>query len=43
MRGWQYLALTVDFGAETVIPHMLVQEHMAVFVDDGSHVLNKMT
>ena len=28
MPGWQYLALTVDSGvAETVIPHMLVQDH----------------
>ena len=27
MPGWQYLALTVDCGAaETVIPHMLVQD-----------------
>jgi len=26
--GWQYLSLTVDSGAaETVIPHMLVQDH----------------
>ena len=28
MTGWQYFALTLDSGAaETVIPHMLVQDH----------------
>ena len=36
MLGWQYLALTVDSGAaETVIPHMLVQDH-AIQETDGS-------
>ena len=41
MLGWQYLALTVDSGApETVIPHMLVQDHAIQETDASRSGLN---
>ena len=41
MLGWQYLALTVDSGAaETVIPHMLVQDHAIQETDASRNGLN---
>ena len=41
MPGWQYLALTVDSGAaETVIPHMLVQDHAIQETDASRNGLN---
>ena len=41
MPGWQYLALTVDSGAaETVIPHMLVQDHAIHETDASRNGLN---
>ena len=41
MLGWQYLALTVDSGAaDTVIPHMLVQDHAIQETDASRNGLN---
>ena len=41
MPGWQYLALTVDpVVAETVIPHMLVQDHAIQETDASRSGLN---
>ena len=41
MLGWQYLALTVDSGAaETVIPHVLVQDHATQETDASRNGLN---
>ena len=41
LDAWMYLALTVDSGAaETVIPHMLVQDHAIQETDASRNGLN---